>query len=527
MTRRGPRPTGLATAFLAWLAVGVTQVSGQGPTIAPANPDAPPRTSRLGPLPGEGAGGGGQDQGAPISGRPGAGVPRVPQSVTTPGGNLAIPSGTVINAPAALPLENPPIYGILSESAEGGEEGPADGMTLTNAIERLIRFNLTLQSLSLEIPQGRADVLTASLRANPVFYADGQLVPYGQYSRQRPGGPTQYDVNVTIPLDVTFKRLARIDVAERAVRVLEARYQDAVRLSIDNLYTAYVDVLAARQTVWYSRASVDGLTRIVNVQKELKEGGARTQAQVDRFVLLRDAADVGLADARANLSKTKRTLATILNMPPEAAETLELRGTLRDLAPPLPPLAELRALALSNRPDVIAFRLGVVRAEADVRLARANRLSDVFLLCQPFTYQNNAPYGTGSATSWALGLTVPLPIFNRNQGNIQRATINVSQTQIELAALERQVISDVEVALNEYEVTRAAVRRLETELIPTARKVRDDTYRLFMGGEVENLEYLNAQRDYNEVVRQYRDYLARHRRSMLDLNTALGIRLLP
>src|SRR5438874_172455 len=80
-----------------------------------------------------------------------------------------------------------------------------------------------------------ADILTASLRANPLFYADSQLIPYGSYSTQRTGGPLQSDINITYPLDVIHKRQARTIVARGAKPVLEAQYQDVVRLQIDNL----------------------------------------------------------------------------------------------------------------------------------------------------------------------------------------------------------------------------------------------------------------------------------------------------
>ena len=79
-----------------------------------------------------------------------------------------------------------------------------------------------------------ADILTASLRANPILYSDVQLVPYGTFSPNRPGGQTQYDLNVTYPFDLTGKRQARTLVATRAKRVIQAQYQDAVRLQIDN-----------------------------------------------------------------------------------------------------------------------------------------------------------------------------------------------------------------------------------------------------------------------------------------------------
>ena len=87
--------------------------------------------------------------------------------------------------------------------------GPPDGLTLDEAIERLVHENLGLRARSFELPQAEADILTASLRANPLLYADSQLIPYGSYSPQRPGGPVQYDINITYPLDVTHKRKAR------------------------------------------------------------------------------------------------------------------------------------------------------------------------------------------------------------------------------------------------------------------------------------------------------------------------------
>lgn len=513
---------------LVLIGLGATIGHAQGPTINPTNPDSiGSGGSLLGPIPGQsGATDTGPESGL-LSGRAGPATPRVPQSVTRPDAGTTRPPTTLMAPPTELPITNPPVYGSLSIPEGSAEEGPAGGLTLTEAIERLVHENLDLRARSIEIPQARADVLTASLRANPVLYADGQLIPYGQYSRERPGGPVQYDLNITLPLDVTRKRVARTVVAERTVRVLESRYQDAVRLTIDNLYTSYVDVLAARQTVWYSKASVEGLAKILKVTEDLKEQGARTRADVDRIRILRDAAEVGMVDAEETLRRTKRTLGVLLNLPPQGVDAIELKGTLRDLAPEPPDIPTLQQMALTNRPDIIAFRNGIGRAEADVKLAEANRLSDVYLLYQPYTFQNNTPFGTKSATSWALGLTVPLPIFNRNQGNIQRAMLNVTQTQIQLNALERQTLTDVEQTAREYEVSRSAVQRIESALLPTARSVRNDTYRLYIGGEVDVVAYLNAQREYNEVVRQYRDTLARHRRSMLNLNTTLGIRLLP
>jgi cobalt-zinc-cadmium efflux system outer membrane protein len=148
-------------------------------------------------------------------------------------------------------------------------------------------------------------------------------------------------------------------------------------------------------------------------------------------------------------------------------------------------------------------------------------------LWQPYTLQNNAPYGLRSQVSWALGITVPLPVYNRNQGGIERAKLNVTQTQIQLADLERQVKIDVEKAVQEYDVTKALVTELIKDVIPEARSVRDSALRRWQQGQTGLLEYFQAQLDYNDVIKQYLDTSVRHRLSMLSLNTAVGQRILP
>ena len=141
-------------------------------------------------------------------------------------------------------------------------------------------------------------------------------------------------------------------------------------------------------------------------------------------------------------------------------------------APPPPPVEELRKLALAERPDIVSLRLGVHRAEADVRLAKANAYSDVYVLWQPYTFQDNSPYGLKSQYSWALGVTVPLPIYNRNQGGISRAKVNVTQSELQLGDLERQTQIDVEEAVLEYEVTLREVDELGPRRSPGQANAR-------------------------------------------------------
>jgi cobalt-zinc-cadmium efflux system outer membrane protein len=433
-----------------------------------------------------------------------------------------------IAAPQPLPAPKPPFYGTLEiPTQEEAVVGPPDGLTLEQAIDRLVHHNLDLLAKQFEIPQARADVLTASLRGNPIFFADSQLVPYGSDSVRKPDGPTQYDVNFSQPIDYAHKRQRRMVLASRALKVQEAQFQDAIRLAIQNLYNAYVDVLAARQTVIYAQVSVKGLDEVLKATETLHKQDKAVSADVDQAKSDREIAVVGLLDAEESLRQKKRTLAEQLNLPPEEAVRLEVRGTLQDLAPPPPGDDELIRIALDYRPDVAAYRMGILVALANLELQRANQFQDAYLLYQPYTYQNNAPYGKQSGTSWAVGITLPLPVLNRNQGNIERARLNVSQSQIERSYVERRAITEVEQAVNEYRVSGRIVRHIRDEIAPPLRRSRDDRFRLFTEGEATVFDYMAAQRKYNDMAKAYLDSAARHRRSMLTLDTVVGQRILP
>jgi cobalt-zinc-cadmium efflux system outer membrane protein len=524
----------LALASLASRAVA------QGPTVDTTIPAMP---GAAGSVLGQAPGGGGSSflnlpgTGGILGGRPGVSTPRgIPTLLATPGvgagpTDLQMP----ISAPQPAPVSptTTPFSGTL-ELVEEGDDGPPDGITLDRAIDITLQRSLDLRSKYFEIPMARADILQANLRSNPIFYQDGQLIPYAgrPFSRAAPGGPPQVDTNITYPLDVSHKRQARTMVAARAERVLEALFQDAVRMRIDDVYSAYVAALAARQTYRYAYRSVGtvgvgGWRQLTALNEALHKKGIISQGELNQVTIKLHTAELGLADADAAYRKAKADLGSLMNLTLDEIAGLELRGTIRDLAPPPPSAGDLRRIALEDRPDVASLRLGVQRAEADVRLARANAYSDVYLLWQPYTFQDNSPFGLKSQYSWALGLTVPIPVYNRNQGGIQRARINVQQSQTQLAELERQAVIDVDQAVREYEVSLRLVAELRDKVIPEARQLRDEFARLRSAGAKSMPEFLNAQLDYNQVVKQYLDTAVRHRRSMLSLNTVVGRRIMP
>jgi cobalt-zinc-cadmium efflux system outer membrane protein len=449
--------------------------------------------------------------------RPSAGEPT---SSMTPGQANISPPTMLTQAPMPTP-----IYGILEIPAIA-DEGPPDGMTLDQAIERLVRDNPDLRMRSKELPKAQADIVSAGLRNNPFLFGDVSNVPYQAYSPNRPG-EVSYGVTLIQPWDVNKKRLVRIQVAQSARNVVEALYKDSVRLQIDNLYTAYLDVLAAREALRQLQVGLEGMEKIAEATRKWVTSGGGTQADLDRVLNQRDLAFMAVQRAQSSLRQTKQTLAVLLNLPPASADCLDLRGAIGGFELELPCEEKLIELALQVRPDLQAYRLGVQRAQNEVLMARKDRIQDIFILYTPWQYVDNSPILAQSTNSWGLSALVTLPVFNRNQGNIARAEVTVSQVIIELQGREQQVIGEVRRAYQEYITNRKTVQYYEEKILPRARSIHEEKLKRRLAGTESVVTYFEAQKEYNEVVRSYLQASVDLRRSALRLNTAVGQRIVP
>ena len=516
-----------ALIFAGMIGLFGTRAMAQGPTIDTPDLSAPGSgSSPFGRTPGAGGAGPAGPPDSLLGGRPGPTTPKgISTSISNPNSGMSLFANQGVAPTPNNPAATVPVSGPLSLPPGEENPGPPNGMTLEDAITRAISENLDLKSKFYEIPQARADILTASLRANPVFYADGQLVPYGQYTRQRPGGQTQYDINVSIPLDLSRKRQARTASAVKAAKATEAQYQDAVRQTIDNINSAFIDVLQARRVIDFSEASFKGLERAYSATEDLYKKGQKTASDLAAIRIQRTKASTQVREGKQALRKAKQALATQLNIEPVDADAIEVRGTLKYNGQTPPPLDDLIQIALENRPDILAWKYGVQRAQADEKLQYANRFQDVYLLAQPYTFQDNTPFGLKSPTSWAMGVTVPMPVFNRNQGNIQRAKSNTQQTKVELSSIQRQAIQDVIQAEIEFQTAKSALEDIERTVLPDAKEVLK-TAELRFPSELSIIDYLQALQDFNSNARDYLDSQVRLRRAALDLNTAVGQKIM-
>ncbi|MBL8828750.1 MAG: TolC family protein, partial [Planctomycetaceae bacterium] len=223
-----------------------------------------------------------------------------------------MPAEIIAAPPSSAPMRLP--GGGSLDRPKTDEEGPSDGLTLDAAIGIVADQSLTLRAKFQEIPKATADILTAGLRANPLLFASVDEVPYGQYTPAAPG-EVGYGVTVIQPIDINRKRVYRVIAAERARSVVQAQYQDAVRIEVDNLHLRFVDVLAARETVRYVEASLAGLHEVREAVERLARGQEVSSLEVDRIQVQIDAAEVARIDAVNSLHRAKQSLAAQLAVP--------------------------------------------------------------------------------------------------------------------------------------------------------------------------------------------------------------------
>ncbi len=409
-----------------------------------------------------------------------------------------------------------------SATSELDDPGPRDGLTLDAAIARMIQCNRALATLAHEIPQARADTLTAGLRPNPIVFGGASGVPYGHF-HDRPG-VREFPIVVSYPLDLTGRRKARERVAQNSEGVIDARYRDEVRKKVDELQTAFVDVLAARAALAAARSGLADLDAAIRRARsaDANELGA------SRLVVERDLTELALEDAEERLRQTRGSLALLIDVPSEDAPRIEPFGFLRVVDVEPPPVDVLRQTAHACRPDLDAQRISIRRAQALVGMEQSRRIRDTYVLYETWNSEvGQTNQGERSVGTWGMSVFAPLPLFDRNQGNIQRARLEVSKMHAQLRALEQEVDDELDRALGEFQAARRTRQRIETRILPAVIRHRDEAIRQVRAGRADAADYIDAQRDYNVVARHERDAVVRHRRAMLRMNTVVGTRIMP
>lgn len=412
----------------------------------------------------------------------------------------------------------PLLYGLLAASLAAGPPPaqPLEHLTLDQVITQALSNNAALLAERANIGIAEARVLTAGLRPNPAAAVAGDHMDVlgSGFDDINAGGPTEIVVGFEFTHERGGKRQRRVEAARAARSVAELSFRNVARELVLDVQNAFIDALLARDGLELARENLGFFQQIVGINETRVRTGDLAQVELIRSRLAALQYETSVRQAEVRLRGALTRLQTLMGRPPSPG--FSIAG---DLERPdaLPLLADLQREAVENRPDLLALRHEAQRASSEVRLELANAKPDVTFGAEYRRQQVNA-----RSNSLTVSLGVPLPVFNRNQGEIERARGELRQAELRIRALEAGIAGQVETAYQQFLAARGLLETIRSGMLRQARDVREITDFSYRRGQSSLLELLDAQRAFNETMQGYIEARAEYARSIYAMDFASG-----
>lgn len=430
-------------------------------------------------------------------------------------------------------VSKPPKPRIVSENTETVPTGrsslihsyfdPVQGASANEIVRRALTANGELAAARLEIERARARLRQAGLRPNPTIDVEQST---GRFTGS--AGESEVSVGIAVPIELGGKRRRRIELARAELEASQAEVADRERRLTNEVRALYAEALAS--------------IRELSTLEELNDLDLQTTRFVQARVNEGETAPIELNQLRVEVERLRSRRALVEG---------RLRGTLlrlksltgigpseilrlgEDLQQPVafPSPASMDAaveIALRSRPDLRFAKLSEEVAQAGLQLARAQGLPTL----TPFTKYSNTrsvfedtPVGVlrDRDKSLRFGVSVEIPIFNRNQGGKAEAAVAINQAQRRREFLEAVIRSEVQSAYARYEAAQAAVTIFEQGAIPRSSENVRTIRAAYQIGAFSITDLLVEQRRLLDVQREFTEALAERYRALADLQAAMGI----
>jgi cobalt-zinc-cadmium efflux system outer membrane protein len=379
--------------------------------------------------------------------------------------------------------------------------------------------NPALRADALGVDEMKAAEITAFLRPNPQFTvsADGtQIAPSSGVWVPLRG--TYEQPNLSYLHERDHKRELRLESAKEGTRVAQSQHEDLERTMLFTLRGAFVQTLQAKYVLELAKADLAYYDNIIEISRNRLRAGDIAQMDFDRIELLRVQYESEMQTAIVNLRTAKIQLLQLLN-DRTPIDQFDVNGSF-DFSDALKPLDDYRQTALDARPDLRAGLEAAQQAVTNHKLAVANGSTDpTFAGWYTYNSSNNNPNGIQTL---GASVSIPLRIFDRNQGEKQRTAIDIDRDRQLTDATRAQVFSDVDSA---YEVVRSNITLLKPykeKYNDQALRVRDTVTYAYQHGGASLMDFLNAQSDYRAVQLAYAQLIGSYMTAAGQLNLAVG-----
>ena len=392
-------------------------------------------------------------------------------------------------------------------------------ISFDQAVDLALTHSHDLKANQTLIQQGQAQELTASLRPNPTLTADSLFMPLdpNNYTLDNLNTTQEFDSGVSYLFERGGKRQRRIDAARGATAVTRYQVDDFKRTLISKVAQQFINAQLAQSLLDFANKDLASFQQTVNISEERYKAGAisegdllKIKVQLLQFQTDVSSAQVAKVQALANLRQLLGYDAVPANYDVEGELTFQpLTVNLDDL--------KLRALKL--RPDLLAAQQGVHAAQSQIALAKANGKVDV---TGSLEYSHVAAQNT-----FGVAVSVPLPIFDRNQGEIERTRFALTQSQQLAESASDAVLTDVRNNYEAFQTNQQIVQLYLSGYLNQAKESRDISAYAYKRGAASLLDFLDAERSYRATQLSYRQTLANYLLSIEQLKEAVGTRTLP
>jgi outer membrane protein, heavy metal efflux system len=385
--------------------------------------------------------------------------------------------------------------------------------------DRLELDNPTLLADKLNIDESKAEEITAFLRPNPSFNltVDGtQIAPHDGV--WRPFAGTFEVPGVSYLHERRHKRELRLDSQKKATSIAIFSHDDLNRTTIFTLRSTFVSTLQAKATLQLAKDDLAYWDHVLGISRDRFVAGDIAQIDLDRLELQRVQYEADVQTAEVNLRTAKIQLLTMLN-DRTPIEQFDVTGTF-DFDDQLAPREDFRKIAMDTRPDLKAAVEAVEKAQTDHKLAVANGSTDPTLSAW---YTHNASTNNPFAyDTLGVSVSVPLRIFDRNQGEKLRTQLDITRNEKLRDAAEAQVLSDVDTGYATVESNLILLRPYKQKYLAQALRVRDTMFFSYQHGGAALLDFLSAESDYRAVELNYVNLVGDYLTAAAQLNEAVG-----
>lgn len=379
----------------------------------------------------------------------------------------------------------------------------AEPLSLAKAIEIALQGNPDVAAATRQLEATEGQILQGRARPNPEL----------AYSLEDARSRTRTQSwQLNLPIELGGKRAARTKAAEKSREQAQAQLAELKVTVRANVAAAYFEVLTAQErlalandSVALARSSTDTVSKRVAAGKvsPVEESKARVAEAGIR---------VELAQAASEQRNATSRLLALMGMTNAPFTALEGKA---DSLPPVPSLAELQPL-IPSAPSVVLARIEVDRRKALTELEQSKRVPDVTVSIG--TQRSNET----QRSVLLLGVSVPFPLFDSNQGNLLEALKLEDKARDELQGATVRLYSEVAQARERLATIAAEIGALQQDVLPGAKSAYDAATIGFENGKFNFLEVLDAQRTYFTAKSQYLKALGEAHRASADLDRLLG-----